>query len=90
MPPLIGLTTYGRGENDRLSLPAAYVEAVRRAGGVPGLLPPGELNQKALLAPLAGVILTGGGDVDPSLYGGVRHATIYMVDPDRDRGRSPW
>ncbi len=34
----------------------------------------------------SGIILTGGGDVDPSLYGGpVRHPALSGVDPERDR-----
>jgi len=40
--PRIGITTYGRDEQGRFCLPAAYVDAVRQAGGVPLLLPPGE------------------------------------------------
>jgi gamma-glutamyl-gamma-aminobutyrate hydrolase PuuD len=39
--PVIGITTYGRGESNRYSLPAEYTDAVRRAGGVPVLLPRG-------------------------------------------------
>ena len=59
--PLIGLTTYGRGENNRYSLPAEYVDAVRRAGGVPILLPPGEAAADRWLAIADGIILAGGG-----------------------------
>ena len=38
-PPLIGITSYGRNEEDKFSLPANYVASVRRAGGIPVLLP---------------------------------------------------
>jgi putative glutamine amidotransferase len=31
-----------------------------------------------------GVLLPGGGDVDPALYGGARHATLYGIDAARD------
>jgi putative glutamine amidotransferase len=82
---MIGLTTYGRGEINRFSLPAPYVDAVRRAGGIPILLPPGEAHADELLGRLNGLILTGGGDIDPSLYGGMPHPTIYNLDPERDR-----
>jgi putative glutamine amidotransferase len=82
---LIGLTTYGRGETNRFSLPAPYVDAVRRAGGMPLLLPSGEAHADALLDHLDGLILTGGGDLDPAWYNGAPHPTIYMVDPERDR-----
>jgi len=32
-----------------------------------------------------GLILSGGGDMDPALYGGQAHETIYNVSPERDR-----
>src|SRR5262249_760423 len=84
-PPLIGITTYGRDEQNRFLLPAEYVDAVRRSGGIPVLLPPGEANLHELLARLDGFILAGGGDLDPALYGGRHHETIYMVDSERDQ-----
>jgi putative glutamine amidotransferase len=83
--PRIGLTTYGRNENNRFSLPAFYVDCVRRAGGLPLLLPPGKVDPAEALAGLDGLILTGGGDIDPALYQGARHEAIYMVDHERDR-----
>jgi putative glutamine amidotransferase len=83
--PVIGLTTYGRGEINRFSLPAPYVDAVRRAGGIPILLPPGEAHADELLGRLNGLILTGGGDLDPVWYNGASHPAIYLVDPERDR-----
>ena len=82
--PLIGVTTYGRDETNRFSLPAEYIDAVRRAGGIPILLPPGEPHQARLLDLIDGLILSGGGDIDPSRYRGSHHETIYMLDPERD------
>ena len=82
--PLIGLTTYGRDNENQFPLPADYVEAVRRAGGIPLLIPPGETQLEPILARLDGLILTGGGDLDPSHYAGADHESIYMVDPERD------
>ena len=83
--PLIGITTYGQDEQNRYALPAAYVACVRRAGGVPVLIPPGETAPYALLERLQGFILAGGGDLDPHLYGGQTSDHIYMVDVERDR-----
>ncbi len=83
--PLIGITTYGRDAENRFFLRAEYIDAVRRAGGVPVLIPPGEMLAGELLLRLDGLILAGGGDVDPRLYGGQPHPAIYMVDPERDR-----
>lgn len=82
--PLIGLTTYGRSDDDRFTLPGEYVDAVRRAGGVPLLITPGESNLDSVLELVDGFILTGGGDIDPSRYSGRRHETNYGVDQERD------
>lgn len=85
MRPLIGITSYGRDENNRFYLRAEYIEAIRRAGGLPVLLPPGEPHWEELFPHLDGLLLAGGGDIDPALYGGIRHQAIYMVDPERDQ-----
>jgi len=84
-PPRIGITTYGRNEEGRFCLPAAYVEAVRDAGGVPLLLPPGEPHPERVLEVVDGLVLAGGGDIDPAYYGGRPHPTLYLVDPERDQ-----
>lgn len=86
--PRIGITTYGRGGDGRLEgrfhVPAAYVDAVRRAGGVPLLLPPGETHANELFALVDGVVMVGGPDVEPALYGGTNHPQVYGVDRERD------
>ena len=82
--PLIGLTTYGRNSENRYTLPAEYLEAVRRAGGIPLLIAPGEARWPALVETLDALILTGGGDIDPGTYGGRAHDTNYGVNAERD------
>lgn len=82
--PLIGITTYGRDEDNRYRLPAQYVDAVRRAGGVAVLIPPGESDVSLILARIDGLLLAGGGDIDPEHYRGRRHETIYNLDAERD------
>ena len=81
--PMIGITTYGI-EDGRYHLPAEYVEAVRRAGGVAVLLPPGDERVDELLDRLDGFVLAGGGDLDPASYGAARHAATNTVDAERD------
>lgn len=84
--PLIGLSTYGRNAKDRHELPASYSWCTYRAGGAPVLLPPvgdGDVSE-VWLDRIDALILTGGGDVDPALYGGVRHPTMYSLDAERD------
>jgi putative glutamine amidotransferase len=84
--PLIGVTTYhrDRGPRDRFQLPTAYVDAVRAAGGAPLLLPPGEAEPERLLDGLQGLVLAGGGDVDPARYQGTPHAASYSLCDERD------
>ncbi len=83
--PTIGITTYGRNEHGYFTLPGEYVDAVRRAGGSAVLLPPGEHVAHDWLTRVDGLILAGGGDIDPCHYNGSGHATLYMVDEERDR-----
>src|SRR5688500_15285413 len=82
--PVIGITTYPRDEHGRFHLPADYVTAVRRAGGIPWLIPPGEERWRELFDRVDALLLTGGGDIDPSFYGGKRHALLYGIDRARD------
>ncbi len=82
--PRIALTTYGRNEEGKLTLPRKYVDAVRRAGGLPYLLAPGEPRLLEWLETMDAIILTGGPDVDPLAYGGEPHAMIYGIDRERD------
>ncbi len=83
-PPLIGITTYGVDEQRKFTLPREYVDSVRRAGGIPLLITPGETRFDELLSFLDGVILAGGGDIDPVRYRGQSHETIYSLDEERD------
>jgi putative glutamine amidotransferase len=86
--PLIGVSTsitVGKSP-ERACLNSAYVAAVQQAGGVPVLLVPQHdaRAQAALLERLDGVLLTGGGDVDPMRFGEVAHPTVSDVSAERD------
>lgn len=63
-----------------------YVAALRAAGVRPVLVPVGDDldDPAALVEPFAGVVLPGGGDIDPVRYGAARHPATYGVDPARD------
>jgi len=84
--PRIGVTTYPRNGTERatFSLPSAYVDAVRTAGGLPLLLTPGEEEPGEFLDHVDGVIFTGGGDLAPKLFEAPLHPTHYGVDEERD------
>lgn len=85
MAPLIGVTTHGVDKHGHHRLPRAYVDALRRAGGVPVLLPSGGDQPDHLVTRLDGLVLTGGSDVDPSHFDQVPHDAVYGIDADRDR-----
>lgn len=88
-PPVIGLLI-GREPEARYSLHRGYVDAVARVGGLPVVAPAGPgVAPEALAAwatTCAGVVVTGGGDVDPARYGGPPRSDLKGVDPDRDAG----
>jgi putative glutamine amidotransferase len=96
MAAIIGITTHGRVEktlrcdhyDEYFTTPAQYVDAVRRAGGIPVLLPPGGEDQDwgPVLDMLSGLIVTGGADVDPARYGGDGdHPALWPLDLERER-----
>ena len=96
--PLIGLTTSELRRPDRvlqrpqsepamreLALGLTYPEAMQRAGAVPVVIPP--LAPEAinsLLDGLAGLVLSGGPDLDPSCYGEAPHAALGPTEQEID------
>jgi len=74
--PLIAI-----GQNRKME---DYLESVRRAGGEPVEVPVGSETPAHLLARVDGLLLTGGGDVDPALYGESPHATFEAAEAGRD------
>lgn len=84
MKPLVGITTYTPpgDENRKYSIPAEYIDSLRCAEMEVLLLATGDAA--ACLAPLDGLVLSGGGDLDPATYGGQSHDKTYMVDRERD------
>jgi putative glutamine amidotransferase len=94
--PLIGVTTYrqeatwGPWQCPAAVLPVSYVDCVAAVGGRPLLLPPsegpgGEDGSAAdVVAALDGLVLVGGGDVDPACYGAAPHPATAGVNRGRD------
>lgn len=83
--PIIGITTYApRGDPPAFTLPAAYVRAVVLAGGTPLLIAPTAGAPDGILERVDGVVLSGGGDVDPALHRGGEHPAVYGVSRERD------
>jgi putative glutamine amidotransferase len=93
--PLIGITAYSIDEAhwDIWSLPvhllpARYAVSVRNAGGAPVLLPPGsddpDGEARVVVSRLDALLLAGGTDVDPAMYGAARHPATEPARPQRD------
>ena len=76
-------TAFGHGPT--VSLNMRYTIAVARAGGLPVVLVPTEADPTWLVAGIDALVLTGGGDLDPSHYGEEPADEVYGVDPERDR-----
>ena len=89
-PSLIGITTYrtkNPAGNPILALGENYVQAISQAGGIPVMVPLGlpEKQLTSLVARLDGILFSGGGDLDPDIFGMESNPEVKSVDPDRDR-----
>jgi putative glutamine amidotransferase len=84
--PIIGVTVgRDRQRSGFWSVRREYAKAVEAAGGMPVLLPPASpADAASLLDRLDGVLLSGGEDVAPDLYGQDVHHTVTDVMPERD------
>src|SRR5262249_59663713 len=71
---------------ERAYVNAAYLRAVEQAGGVPVLLAPqlSPTTRDALWSRLDGLVLTGGGDVEPARFGQPPHPKTALVSGERD------
>jgi putative glutamine amidotransferase len=97
--PLIGVTTSevrraertqplpeGEPPQHEMALGMPYVRAIARAGGIPVVLPPlPDAAVAGLLAPLAGVCLSGGPDLDPAAYGARPVPELGPIEPALDQ-----
>jgi len=75
--PVIGIPLWKAPAGERF---AHYEESVRWAGGLPRRPPPGDG-----LEGIHGLLITGGVDVDPSLYGERPHPRTQRPNQERDK-----
>lgn len=90
--PVIGVTASaidrrGAAYGEVYTLIRKYAEGVLQAGGVPVIVPHNldEESLQVLFDRLDGVLLSGGGDIDPANYGEAPRAETSEVAADRDR-----
>jgi len=98
LPALIGVTTselrlakqvrrrpHGEPAGVEMALGLPYLRAIERAGGLPVVLPPLDLDRiSPLLDRLSGVLLSGGPDLDPGAYGRAAHPELGDTEPQLD------
>lgn len=71
------------GERDRAFAYTTYIDSLRRAGAIPLVIPPQPENAADLVAEIDGLVLAGGYDCDPALYGEERHPSLEPMDARR-------
>jgi putative glutamine amidotransferase len=87
--PVIGISAYsqparwGTWELPAVLLPRRYADMVAAAGGLPVLLPPMPAGER-VLPRLDGLILSGGGDINPAMYGARRDPATGPANTVRD------
>ncbi|AEF93349.1 peptidase C26 [Desulfotomaculum nigrificans CO-1-SRB] len=87
MAPIIGITSSYDQEAGQIFLPRYYIDAVAAAGGVPmvlsGVLSATMVDQ--ILDSIDGLLLSGGVDVDPLLFGEEPEPGMGDICPERDQ-----
>jgi putative glutamine amidotransferase len=88
--PLVGITafvvpaSFGAWSLHAALVPNDYVRAVEAAGGRALLVPPSDSGIDETLDVLDGLILSGGSDLDPALYGQDAHPETDRAQSERD------
>jgi putative glutamine amidotransferase len=86
MKPRIGITcAFGEATPDHYSLSSLYVDAVAAAGGLPLVLPAVTSSHfREIARCIDGLLLPGGGDVDPAYFGEEPRIENGRIDPVAD------
>lgn len=86
MKPVIGIASDIEQTSEKRARAFAfstYIDSLRRAGAIPVLIPPQPENAAEIVEELDGILLAGGNDCDPALYGEPPHPTTEPMDRRR-------
>ena len=86
-PPIVAVTatTDDVKGSGKVRVNRAYTDAVRAAGLIPLVVPPmTSAEAVSVLDAVQGLVLTGGGDIDPALFGAARHSATGPANELRD------
>jgi putative glutamine amidotransferase len=89
LKPIIGISagrSLSNNQITQISLIENYVLSVKKAGGIPLILPANlfEEDISQIASNIDGFLITGGGDIETSRYNGIIHPKVSNVDSDRD------
>lgn len=87
MKPVIGICADVKSSRDdrcdyELSLKGNYSDAIIDAGGVPIIIPPGA-DPEVVVRFIHGILIPGGNDLDPALFGQAQHPMAELQDSRR-------
>ncbi len=89
--PLIGITAFETRHREPphspiYALNRRYVRAIEEAGGAPVMVPPGldDASLQTIFERLDGLLLPGGGDIDPACFGEAPHPSLTELSAERD------
>lgn len=89
MRPIIGITcfmrdaVYGNWHRHAAILPSAYVSVIGRVGGTPLIIPPSG-GTCDLLKKIDGLVISGGPDINPEMYGEDISPLTNKFHPEQD------
>jgi putative glutamine amidotransferase len=86
--PFVAVTATSDAGQDRarVRVNRAYTDAILAAGLIPLVIPPmGGDAAAAILDSVEGLLLTGGEDIDPALFGAARHPATGPANDKRDQ-----
>jgi len=93
MPPVIGVSCYGEPaqwgawKTDAVLIHREYVAALQEVGAAVQLIPPGATAEAAqsTVERVDGLVIAGGPDIDPAMYGAEAHPTTDRPRVERDQ-----